>query len=605
MRFLPLQYISIRYILILIIVLLTGCSSNSSNNGNEIPAAESVGLLTASIDIPAGKKVIRQGLSIDLQGSIHGGIPPFIYLWTFGDNERFSNAQDPGKVFYEISGTYTITFTVMDSSGSCSADSITLTVDKSCDAEKIPDNDTTEEYATGYTDTTPEPTIEFPLAGETVYEHEYIHFHAAVDGGNPPLACLWDFDGGAEDCAEKDPGIVQFNTAGTYNVTLSVTDNDGDKAAKSVVVMIKEAPNPAEALYGFFMDPGKEDLNDLIHALSIIEDSYGEDIYNIFAQLVRMYSDPSHPDPLSELEPMNLPGVFAQGLNNTAWQMILSDTPQELIGLALNDIGIGLGIIDERLSQGQNVSTTICPGDSVETAIDDIDITVMRSIIQLMMALSSYLQAIDMGVTDYNITKQGSDPAQYVDIRELSHRSATLDQLEEFIGCNPGLLTYINRDDLTDIRTHLSGALDHLGSTISALDRIGEQGRAARADNLFSLDTELEYRLIRTLYEHCLPSVLSSIDDPTADLTLIHAEYRYTTQAICADPDTEIDLYNICLDYYTPSYMGLYELLNPDGRYSPRDLCMDILETGDEGPYLPYLFDGSVCLFEDLPYIRP
>ena len=65
--------------------------------------------------------------------------------------------------------------------------------------------------------------------------------------GALPLAYFWDFDGGAPDSMDEDPGSITFDTAGTYTVELTVTDATGlsDPTPDTVVITVTDASPPA------------------------------------------------------------------------------------------------------------------------------------------------------------------------------------------------------------------------------------------------------------------------------------------------------------------------------------------------------------------------
>ncbi len=66
--------------------------------------------------------------------------------------------------------------------------------------------------------------------------------------GNVPLSFFWDFGGGAANSSLQNPGSVVFNIAGTFTVTLTVSDSQGnsDSTPASIQVTVNApAPTPA------------------------------------------------------------------------------------------------------------------------------------------------------------------------------------------------------------------------------------------------------------------------------------------------------------------------------------------------------------------------
>jgi len=104
-------------------------------------------------------------------------------------------------------------------------------------AETDGDNDGTLDCI----DTIPIAIIIAPESDHTISVGESVVFRCTVANGNEPFTYLWDFDGGAENSNQQDPGEVTFSEIGTYNVTLAVTDNDGDTDNDTVIIVVSEA----------------------------------------------------------------------------------------------------------------------------------------------------------------------------------------------------------------------------------------------------------------------------------------------------------------------------------------------------------------------------
>jgi hypothetical protein len=84
------------------------------------------------------------GESIFFTGTVSGGVPPYVFLWEFGDGTT-SNEQSPSHV-YSDAGVYEANFTVVDQVGAHASDHATVMVSHS-DAT-LPDVDITKPQAT-------------------------------------------------------------------------------------------------------------------------------------------------------------------------------------------------------------------------------------------------------------------------------------------------------------------------------------------------------------------------------------------------------------------------------------------------------------------------
>ena len=76
----------------------------------------------------------------------------------------------------------------------------------------------------------PEGVIDTPTTDVSITTGDAVHFSGAGTSpdGNKPLSFFWDFGGGAANMATEDPGAVVFNRAGTFVVTLTVSDRLGN-----------------------------------------------------------------------------------------------------------------------------------------------------------------------------------------------------------------------------------------------------------------------------------------------------------------------------------------------------------------------------------------
>ena len=101
--------------------------------------------------------------------------------------------------------------------------------------------------------------IQSPTADVVIYEGASVDFQASVKDGADPYTYAWDFDGGADDVTVEDPGAVTFATRGTYTVSATVTDDDGDSDSAMVTVnVILATTRDDKGVWFISGDPGED-----------------------------------------------------------------------------------------------------------------------------------------------------------------------------------------------------------------------------------------------------------------------------------------------------------------------------------------------------------
>ena len=171
----------------------------------------------------AGLTSQRVGLPISFSSAGTEDTDGFItsYLWDFGDGTS-STATNPSKT-YVLAGTYTPTLTVTDNSGAVvTASTATITIDP---------NQAPTAAAAG----TPTSGIE-PLV---------VNFSSAGtgDADGSIVSHNWDFGDGSPDATTANASHT-YTTPGTYEATLTVTDDFGttDTATVTTVVNLNQVP---------------------------------------------------------------------------------------------------------------------------------------------------------------------------------------------------------------------------------------------------------------------------------------------------------------------------------------------------------------------------
>jgi PKD repeat protein len=183
-------------------------SQNITIDDNESPTASFVYSPTSPvINEPV---YFNAAQSTDPDGSISS------YQWNFGDGNNVSSQENQVEHTYDTSGTYTVVLVVTDDSENTGSVSKTLTVT---------DNST--------------PIASFVFSPTSPSAGDEVTFDASPskdpDGG--VLTYFWSFgDSGATstDMIAKHT----YNDVGTYNVSLTVEDEDGNTATTTQAVTV-------------------------------------------------------------------------------------------------------------------------------------------------------------------------------------------------------------------------------------------------------------------------------------------------------------------------------------------------------------------------------
>jgi PKD repeat protein len=94
-------------------------------------------------------------------------------------------------------------------------------------------------------------------------------FEANVTGGTEPYVISWDFgDGNIEENDEEDEDVEHtFDEAGSYSVSLTVTDSRGQSASDSIEITVEEAPIVEEV-----QPTAEEEGNDSVDVEGAVDD---------------------------------------------------------------------------------------------------------------------------------------------------------------------------------------------------------------------------------------------------------------------------------------------------------------------------------------------
>lgn len=144
--------------------------------------------------------------------STAGGSPITSYTWNFGNGET-STFQNTTYV-YNTPGVYTVTLAVQAANGQADA-----------------------EVKTGYITVNPLPTASFTTSGNGCTVPFGVTFTNTSTTG-PGMTYNWNF-GNGQNSTLQNPSQVTYNTAGTYNVTLTVANpNTGCSATTTQSIVV-------------------------------------------------------------------------------------------------------------------------------------------------------------------------------------------------------------------------------------------------------------------------------------------------------------------------------------------------------------------------------
>ncbi len=141
------------------------------------------------------------------------------WQWNFGDGSAISNNPQSASHAYTTAGTYTVKLVIVDALG-C-RDSITHTIN-----------------VYGAT-----AAFQPSVASACIYNAEVTFNDQSVsDGQHPITSWQWDYGDGTTEIKTAPPFSHTYVTAGTYNVTLTVTDSYGckDRVTRTAAVVISK-----------------------------------------------------------------------------------------------------------------------------------------------------------------------------------------------------------------------------------------------------------------------------------------------------------------------------------------------------------------------------
>ncbi|MHA1453998.1 MAG: right-handed parallel beta-helix repeat-containing protein, partial [Promethearchaeota archaeon] len=148
-----------------------------------------------------------------------GGSIPYSFDWDFGDGSSHSTDANPDHQYNTV-GEFEVILTVTDDDANVAiySSNITVVLDLF-------------------------PVASFSASDTLVLTYEAIYFTDTSTGGNLPLHYEWNFDDGSANSTSQNPDH-DWESAGTYDVVLTINDTDGDMSIFSMEVTIEEELQP-------------------------------------------------------------------------------------------------------------------------------------------------------------------------------------------------------------------------------------------------------------------------------------------------------------------------------------------------------------------------
>ncbi len=229
----------------------TKVSVTDGNGGTGTSVSTSVTVSSASgsptVTLSASPPSVTLGATTTLTGSVSGGTTPYTYTWTGLPGGCTSANLASLSCTPTATGTYSITLKVTDAHGNVGQGSATLTVTPSAGGS---------------------PSVSLAANPSSVAVNKATSLTGTVSGGTAPFTYAWT--GLPPGCTSQNAATLSCTptTAGTYTVTLTVTDSKGNTGQGSVSLTVT---NPSGGNSNQTSSPGSNLLTSpLVLALLVV-----------------------------------------------------------------------------------------------------------------------------------------------------------------------------------------------------------------------------------------------------------------------------------------------------------------------------------------------
>ncbi|MBD3186555.1 PKD domain-containing protein, partial [Candidatus Bathyarchaeota archaeon] len=170
---------------------------------------------TPVADFTENSTTIYQGEFIEFTFNGTEGNLPMAYQWDFGDGSALGSGISPVHQ-YNSSGDFTVTLIVTD---------------------RDSDSDVKVKFLHIHVLVDLIPIVNFTVNESIILVNDQVQFNFTGSEGNLPALYQWNFNDSTPNATIKNP-VHQFTTEGTYNITLTIQDANGDIATLKKVGMV-------------------------------------------------------------------------------------------------------------------------------------------------------------------------------------------------------------------------------------------------------------------------------------------------------------------------------------------------------------------------------
>jgi PKD repeat protein len=197
----------------------------------------------AVINGPA-QGLVGDGLLFDASYS-QSSVPIVAYVWDFGDGAVDNSSGIGVGHSYGAPGAYTIRLTITDANQQQGTDTLDVQIDApavTLPAQPTPEPVPPTPEPAQPAPEPPQPVIDGPAQG---FVGDGLLFDASYSqSGAPIVAYVWDFGDGTVDNSSGIGVGHSYAAPGVYNLTLTVTDQNGQMGSTGGVVQIDPVPVP-------------------------------------------------------------------------------------------------------------------------------------------------------------------------------------------------------------------------------------------------------------------------------------------------------------------------------------------------------------------------